>query len=102
MAKFELTKSIEARKLNPRTKVPLNEYQMGNLIDAISQVQDTGDWWHEFCSIVARAISASSSACRSTSLVTLPLHIDCALCPYWSISGVAWFGTGAGCSINDV
>ncbi|MCU1276046.1 MAG: hypothetical protein JWO48_3477 [Bryobacterales bacterium] len=26
MAKFELTKSIEARKLNPRTKVPLNEY----------------------------------------------------------------------------
>ncbi len=26
MAKFELTKSIEARKLNPRTKVPLNDY----------------------------------------------------------------------------
>lgn len=24
--KFELTKSIEARKLNPRTKVPLNDY----------------------------------------------------------------------------
>lgn len=26
MAKFELTKSIEARRLNPRTKVPTNEY----------------------------------------------------------------------------
>ncbi len=26
MPKFELTKSIEARKLNPRTRVPLNEY----------------------------------------------------------------------------
>lgn len=26
MAKFELTKSIEARKLNPRTMVPLNDF----------------------------------------------------------------------------
>jgi len=36
MAKFELTKSIEARKLNPRTKVPMNEYQtipFGAIID---------------------------------------------------------------------
>jgi hypothetical protein len=36
MAKFELTKSIEARKLNARTKVPLNEYStipFGAIID---------------------------------------------------------------------
>jgi hypothetical protein len=36
MAKFELTKSIEACKLNPRTRVPLNEYQtipFGAIID---------------------------------------------------------------------
>jgi hypothetical protein len=26
MPKFELTKSIEARKLNPRTRIPLNDY----------------------------------------------------------------------------
>lgn len=36
MAKFELTKSIEARKLNSRTMVPLNEYHtipFGAIID---------------------------------------------------------------------
>ena len=36
MAKFELTKSIEARKLNPRTMVPLNEWHtipFGAIID---------------------------------------------------------------------
>lgn len=36
--------------------VPLNEYQMGNLIDAIGQVQDNGDWYGEFCNIVAVAM----------------------------------------------
>ena len=36
--------------------VPLNEYQMGNLIDAIGQVQDTGDWYGEFCNIVEIAM----------------------------------------------
>ena len=36
--------------------VPLNDYQMGNLIDAISQVSDTGDWYGEFCEIVASAM----------------------------------------------
>ena len=40
--------------------VPLNEYQMGNLIDAISQVQDTGDWYGEFCDIVARAMRVAN------------------------------------------
>ena len=39
-----------------RIMVPLNEYQMGNLIDAISQVQCNGDWYHEFIAIVLRAM----------------------------------------------
>jgi len=46
MIKFELTKSIEARKLNPRTKVPLNEYHtipygaiIENLVDLDRLVQ---------------------------------------------------------------
>ena len=36
MAKFELTKSIEALKLNPRTMVPLNDWHtipFGAIID---------------------------------------------------------------------
>jgi len=36
--------------------VPLNTYQMGNVIDALSQVRDTGDWYGEFCDIIAAAI----------------------------------------------
>jgi hypothetical protein len=43
MAKFELTKSIEARKLNPRTKVPLNDYQtipFGAIIDNLVEQGD--------------------------------------------------------------
>jgi hypothetical protein len=43
MAKFELTKSIEARKLNPRTMVPVNEWitiPFGGIIDNLS---DQGD-----------------------------------------------------------
>ena len=42
--------------------VPLNEYQMGNLIDAIAQVNDTGDWYGEFCDIVAAAMRAKGIA----------------------------------------
>lgn len=42
-----------------RIMVPLNEYQMGNLIDAIAQVSDTGDWYHEFISIVLRAMKVA-------------------------------------------
>jgi hypothetical protein len=43
MAKFELTKSIEARKLNPRTKVPMNEYHTipyGAIIDNLVEQGD--------------------------------------------------------------
>jgi hypothetical protein len=43
MAKFELTKSIEARKLNPRTMVPLNEYHtipFGGIIDNLGENRD--------------------------------------------------------------
>jgi hypothetical protein len=43
MAKFEVTKSIEARKLNPRTMVPLNEYHtipFGAIIDNLLEDRD--------------------------------------------------------------
>ena len=36
--------------------VPMNEYQMGNLVDALAQVPDTGDWWGEILYIVAHAM----------------------------------------------
>lgn len=36
--------------------IPLNPYQMGNLIDAIAQVAETGDWYGEFCDIIAVAM----------------------------------------------
>ncbi len=32
--------------------VPLNWYQMGNLLDALTQAQDTGDWHHELQDII--------------------------------------------------
>jgi hypothetical protein len=46
MAKFELTKSIEARKLNPRTRVPLNEYQTIPFGAIIDNLVDKGDVEH--------------------------------------------------------
>ena len=36
--------------------VPLNEYQMGNLLDALTQAQDTGDWWYELQDIIGVAM----------------------------------------------
>jgi hypothetical protein len=36
--------------------IPLNAYQMGNLIDAVAQVAETGDWYGEFCDIIAVAM----------------------------------------------
>ena len=35
---------------------PLNAYQMGNLVDALSQVHDNGDWWGEFLNMVWAAM----------------------------------------------
>lgn len=32
--------------------VPLSEYQMANLVAALAQVPDTGDWWGELLNIV--------------------------------------------------
>lgn len=42
-----------------RIMVPLSEYQMGNLIDAVGQVQNNGDWWMETCYIVACGMRAA-------------------------------------------
>jgi hypothetical protein len=47
MAKFELTKSIEARKLNPRNMVPLNEYHtipFGAIIDNLVDNREMQDF----------------------------------------------------------
>jgi hypothetical protein len=46
MTKFELTKSIEARKLNPRTRVPMNEYQTIPFGAIIENRVDKGDVEH--------------------------------------------------------
>ena len=43
MAKFELTKSIEARKLNPRTKIPTNEFHTIPYGGIIDNLVETGD-----------------------------------------------------------
>lgn len=43
MAKLELTKSIEARRLNPRTKVPTNEYQTIPFGGIIENLVEQGD-----------------------------------------------------------
>jgi hypothetical protein len=40
--------------------VPLNEYQMGNLVDALSQVKDTGDWWGELLNIIWTAMDKAA------------------------------------------
>ena len=41
------------------TMVPLNEYQMGNLLDALTQVSDNGDWWYELQDIIGTAMKVS-------------------------------------------
>jgi hypothetical protein len=49
MAKFELTKSIEARKLNPRTMVPLNEWQtipFGGIVENLVDQDDVTQFSH--------------------------------------------------------
>jgi hypothetical protein len=40
----------------PYVMVPLTAYQMGNLLDALTQSVDSGDWWHELQDIVAVAM----------------------------------------------
>lgn len=32
--------------------IPLSEYQMANLLDALTQAQENGDWWHELQDII--------------------------------------------------
>jgi hypothetical protein len=48
--------------------VPLKEYQMGNLIDAVAQVAETGDWYGEFCDIIADAMRKSALTKLSSNL----------------------------------
>lgn len=44
------------RKEGPYILVPLNAYQMGNLLDALAIAPDTGDWWYEVQDIIAVAM----------------------------------------------
>jgi hypothetical protein len=65
MAKFELTKSIEARKLNPRTMVPLNDWQtipFGAIIDNLVDKGDLEDFSYlgEFYQYSKEDLKASS------------------------------------------
>lgn len=39
-----------------RWKFALNDYQVGNLIDAIGQSIENGDWYGEFCNLVAASM----------------------------------------------
>ena len=38
-------------------QVPLNEYQMGNLLGMILRAQETGDWYQELISIIGVAMA---------------------------------------------
>ena len=40
--------------------VPLNIYQIGNLLDALAQVPDTGDWWSELQDIIGVAMKVAN------------------------------------------
>ena len=42
--------------LSTRMMIPLSQYQMGNLLDALTQAKENGDWWGEFQDIVAAAM----------------------------------------------
>lgn len=37
-------------------QVPLNAYQMGNLLDAVTQSRQNGDWYNEIFDIIAVAM----------------------------------------------
>lgn len=36
----------------PYAMIPLNEYQMANLLDALAQARDNGDWYGELQDII--------------------------------------------------
>ena len=51
---------IRVQPASEYVMIPLNPYQMGNLIDALAQVAVTGDWYGEFCDIIAVAMQKSA------------------------------------------
>ncbi len=65
----ELVQKVELRKrdystgkyLNPPYYVtyviiPLNEYQIGNLLGALKRTEPTGDWYYELISLITEAM----------------------------------------------
>ena len=51
---------VPVRYMREYVMVPLDAYQMGNVIDAVEQAGETGDWYGEFCDIVAAAMQKMS------------------------------------------
>ena len=51
---------VQSGYWNYYTMIPLNEYQMGNLLDALSQANENGDWYGELCDIIAVAMKKSN------------------------------------------
>jgi hypothetical protein len=41
-------------------QVPLNEYQMGNILEMLSNAGDTGDWYEELISIMIAAMDRAN------------------------------------------
>ena len=55
-----ITNQYERDYFAEYTVIPLNPYQMGNLLDALLQVPNTGDWYGEFCNIIAVAMEKAA------------------------------------------
>jgi len=56
MGSTEIIGGVAVQPAREYVMVPLKPYQMGNLIDALAQVPVTGDWYGEFCDIIAVAM----------------------------------------------
>lgn len=71
--------------------VPLNEYQMGNLLDALLQVKENGDWYGELCSIVAVAMKKAAidelTSNRGTKFTLVDVRSYCEGCPWNGMNG---------------
>jgi hypothetical protein len=60
MGNTEIIGGVPVQPASEYVMIPLNPYQMGNLIDALAQVAVTGDWYGEFCDIIAVAMLKSA------------------------------------------
>lgn len=54
--RFKTWLSDDDNSFIERIMVPINEYQMGNLIGALSRAREDGDWYGELCDIIGYAM----------------------------------------------